>query len=363
MKLSHLVVAARVTKGYLPETMEARVQAIRTTIATLTHHSSELRQAMDARILAPYSFLSLLRPLIVIYSQLSALHFIPGRRPVGIAHRLQLALNNLIKGEHVILECLKKSFSVLPSWTAELDSSYDLLAKKAVTGVHKVYPVLNSLLAKQNMKTIYDARNLLRSSFIDPVINLVNGFEIRCMGEDLSRLKPLETLYAMSVHDAANEAGLHFIPWSIKFVSKQAIQEANFLVAANKRNRKLVRSLGLYVYSSCINVEYIFRALISPGINWLCDTFPGDRVTLDEMAENMKNAKAAEDARSRVNERWSKCITNLFDNSLRFTSDDISAVARFGNELCVTGDAFAAAHRQASIRRKTFVTRGSEYLG
>ena len=70
-RLSYLFVA-RLSRGYLPETVEARERSISTTVDSLTYHSLKVRTAVKARLCASYRFLALLKPLIDIYGELSS---------------------------------------------------------------------------------------------------------------------------------------------------------------------------------------------------------------------------------------------------------------------------------------------------
>lgn len=364
-KLGHLVVATRVSWGYLPEPMEIRERAITKTVDSLPNYSPALRDAVKARLRASYYFLYFLRPLIVIYGELSALYFIPGKKPARIALRLQSSLLNFTKIVSAIIVSLEQAVEILPGWTAALASSYDRLAEEAVSGVDRAHAVMNSLLVKQNLSNVYAARTLLLSSCIEEMIEPVRESESESLRYHFRRLRltPLEKLRVMSADDTVHTAQLHYIRWSTRQMSKHTIEEANFLVNGNKKNRKRLRSMRSSVFTSCISMGFSLRDVTPQFMPWSIDSFPGDDVALDDLKEVKKNLKIASEARFQVSDRMTLFISSIIDKSLRVTRDDMAELEILRPSLKETGDAFADCYVATAMSCRSFVYEGLKYLG
>lgn len=361
-KLANLVVAARVTRGYLPEPMESRKRLISTTVDSLTRHSAELRNAIKARLDGSYTFLSLLRPIIPLYAELSALYFFPGTKTAGLNERLHTALHNQLMGVPIILSNVKQAFAVLPEWTVEINAQYDDLARGLVMQVRDLHALLNTLSRKQNLKVIYLVRAQLLMSLMDPIMNLVEKIEVSAMNREVSGRSPRELLNVMHDSITSNTEVTHLWRWSTRHLAHQGVAEINVLTGENKKRNELIKSLYNCVFSKALQLDYSSLTPKCPTVVWRAGTYPGDKELLDISLATVARGRVVAAEQDREMANWISFVSNLFLKSFKLNLQDKLTLSRLGAEFHRHSEARIDVERDIIARRKDLIARGLEYL-
>ena len=358
-KLAHLVVAVRVTRTYLPEPMEAREREITTTIRSLSTHSPAFQNAVKARLLASYTFLSVLRPLMLIYADLSCLFFIQRPKPARLNERLNSAISNLRLGVPAILNKVKDAYKSLPEWTAEVDAQFSDVARKVVAHVGNVNAVMNNLFRKQNLRNIFSARGQL---LMDPIITLVENIEMHSMNNQVSGKPPLQVLHAMTERLGSDKQASRLWSWSVHYFTQQMVFEINVLTAADKNAYDLVRSLRSNVFITALLGEYASRITRCPIFDWRTGSFPGDKERLERFGESVLRGRAASQDQNRVVEKWIAFLSGIFNKSLKMNKQDRVDMSGLVKELYRVAKARVEAERDIMVCREDFMNQGLKYL-
>lgn len=360
--LPTLIVAARASRGYLPETLDARERALSKTFDVSARKSTLLKVALKARLRGTFTFLTLCRPAIAIYAELSSLFFFPGSKDARINERLHSAAKHLARGVPRILKSIKEAYAILPGWNEAFDSTYDSLARDVVMHVDDITSSLTSLLRKQNLKLIFTARANLLAPLFQPIITLLEKLEIAVMTSEVAGMSPRELLHSMSESITADTESLHLWDWSIRYFTNKGIEEIDVLTSGDKVRHELINALRSSVYSILLLEEYGSRIPRCPTFDWRTGTYPGDRLNLAG-----SQASATKGAHSRLNqrramERWIDLVTGLFKKSFNLNPDDKVMLAQFAIELREAGANRAEAEVDMMIRRQVFINEGLKYL-
>ena len=361
-ELPKLVAASRVSRGYLPETIKARWRAISTTADSLTHHSADLKKAVTVRLKASYRFMYMLRRVIVIYARLSSLYFLPGQKPATLTERLNSALDGLRECTHDIIQSIKNAFSILPGWAPSIESQYEDLARAVIVHIGNLNAVMTNLVRKQTLKTIFAARAQLLEPFLDPMIAVVEQFEMEVMSNDAQALSPLDLLNALSTRVNADTRGVSFWDWTLRYATDLAMAEVYLLTAKRMKRTDLIKSLCSGLFSILLLTEYASRIPRYPSFDWEDDTYPGDMMIIDGSHESASKAAAAKDTYNRTLERWIRFVSSLFRKSLQLDKQDRRTISIIGKALVNAGQQRADAEEEIWITRKRFITEGLKYL-
>ena len=357
-KLGHLVVAARVTRGYLPEPLEARERDITATVDSLTHHSRELRNAIKSRLQASYTFLSFQRPIFKVYAELSSLCFIPRVKTAGINERLNTALSHLRLAVPGILSKVKNAYAMIPEWTEGFDASYDNLSRELVLHIANVIASLHSLAKKQTLKVIFSARAKLLSPFMGPILSFIEEVEMAAMIREVSGRTARELVDVMLGSLLSNTEAHYLWRWSIRYCTDQGVTEVHRLIADKKNAHDVIKSLRSSVLSMALQAEYATLVPRCPPVVWRAGSFPGDALRLDRSHESVDRGKAATREQDRAMTEWIRFASGLFQKSLKVNNEDKVKLENLGTQLRKASEVRIDAELDIMVRRVELVAAG-----
>ena len=351
-KLSYLVLASRVSRGYMPETHEARQRVITTTVDSLTYHAPEMRNAVKSKLIASYSFLALLRPLIQIYGELCSLYFVSGQKPGRIGKSLQTALQRQSRGVTSMLKSLKESHEVLPSWSEEAEVAFDRVTRCVAEEVDQTYVLFNSLVSKPSLKMISAVRNQLCKNSIALIFDLIDGLQMKAMAQDLALLQPIALLHAMSSHFVVNEKDSgDMMRLALGYYCNRALAEVRLLPSTKKTAHNVRKDMRSFVLSSALFAEYLRRGWAYPELNFPASNVAENGPELVHVVECVQKKQTADEERERAVKRWANLIDRIFAQSLKVTPQDLTDISTLSSDLYDACKTFAEASKTAAVTR------------
>lgn len=354
--LYRLMVSTKVSRGYLPDTLEARERQVEKFIATRNADGVLLNAALKAKITASYGLRSLLAPLFRIYGKLAACYFRKQRAPAHIVKSLESILKTFRKNMISIYKPLLEAYKVLPFWTSEIDNKSKIIVSHVFKDIEDVIDSFSALVKACDFKGIRKARDSCFKPFVTGLIDL---FVYREPSRDQSAE---ETITDMATRIVIDEALYDLAHWSFRFASKQAKLELQLYTepALATKTRNLAALLSSFILGNHVYFDYSARA-IGYNFDWHMGTFPDDEVMLLTIEDRLRYAISQRSLFHKEINDWvdfsEACLEKMIK---RQVPSDIDERAAHFKAVAVKVE---KSERVELALRKAFVARAKRYLG
>ena len=363
-KFSHLVMATKVPRGYIHETVEAQSRKISNIVDSVTGDTLALKTAMKARMIASYEFRNLFAPLIRIYGKLSACYLRNQPFPSHVIKRLETSLKPLRKKMAVIYKPVIETYSVLPSWTEAREARAKHIIFEMLQDTDVLINSFHSLVRKPTLGNIRKTRSALCYGYMGSLFDLGSEIDREVKARALDQRPAAETLAALRSHLAADSAMIYTRQWSYRYFARQAAAEMLYFSDSSqlKRNRNLAALLGSLVFANAQLFDNASQAIKYPGMNWYVGEFPGDEAMYFKICGALKKLEILHDRFNDAISGWVQWVEKCFQKIDKPDIPHLRRVIERATELLEIVEAFIDGENEVFTSRKEFEVVGRDYL-
>lgn len=362
-RLDLLVISSRVMRGYLPDTLKLREAKVQATVDSLAYQSDKLKHAMKTSMLAFFSFMSMLRPLIRIYGKVT-IAFLRDT-PINISKEAVLALKTFQRQVPLLFQSVLTAYEPLYEWEEQAMAVKTFrLMDDLRNDVSSLVFAVDALVKKPSYSRIIKAREELQFSFMDSWITLIAPFERRCVSQELSETPPKQLLLATRSSLAAMKQSFDLKHWCHRYHFKEAFAEFHLLKDASNWHVSLneANSITAFIFSNALRYDSLQQAQQFPEYPWSINTFPGDQDIIDKIYNIREGAQNLNKAMFKALGLLKISSIRLLNKSTRLTDDDLTEVSRIVNDLLLKYSTFEDLQRQEIVSRELFVKYGLSHL-
>ena len=349
--LGRLVMATRVTRGYMPETAEARVGRLAGSFEGDTHTSVEVREAIKSTWLGSHKIISLLRPIIKSYGKMCAAVLCGVE--VNLGRKLKTALKQLQKELPLVLEGMLAKHELLEGWAGEgekalLDIS---IFKKDAADLTEALEAFSQRPTYTRMQKASHA-----------IYQIEEGACLRLFRRPLPK-SPTPREILQNMRSSLNVDMFEMRHWASRFTWKASIAEFDLLQSVDKSHLRSAiehaasnHVLGLLIRNDFATLD------MNCELDWTFGEFPGDRVKLQRIIDAQKRVALLKQPVDDALVQLSAVKANLFVKGLKMTAAEMPAFALVKRTVLEGYDRFEAADREDRSARLDFVKCGLRYI-
>ena len=363
-KLPRLVSAARVSRGYIPETCQLHESRIAAIVDPLSEDSWPFKAAIKAKMNASYQSLSMFAPLYRIYGKITACVVLKQSIPAHLFKRLEKFMKSVRKNLKAIYRPVIDVYKLLPCWTDELDEDVQSNVQRMVDEVDILIAALTALSRRHDIASIRETRTCLYRELLCPLLSTLVKLDRQVKNRPLHKNTPNDALATLSTHIAGDERCAELRDWSYRYFVKQAAAEIKSLADTSlmKRNRNLAALFGSIPFADQLLFDYATQAIEYPSISWAYGRFPGDK----ELVQSIKtHTRAGEYSHSAFNDainRWDQFVEVCLDDIFSGSAVDVAVVTERAREISNAAEVYIKAENDLLASRKLFVDIALKYL-
>lgn len=362
-KLGHLVMATRVKRGRMPDTLETRTATIERTIGALDHPYAELKTAMRTRMLASYKCACLLRPLIHIFGQVTASLLSGSTLPASIGRRFTCAIKDISTKLMPLLRTVKSAYVTFDGFDKVEERSVSML-KAAADAIDKLRTTMEALVKKPSLQRASKARASLLLPSMRDFLSEVGEMEYRALVSSVNELTPKKQLQSSLSFLVSDGATSELKLWATRYLYRQALAELQLGQASLKLPRvsNLGCLIGSNLFACILRDDYMHQALPNSGYSWTSEIFPNDGSLAHGIGESWASVQEKVQSFTQDLDKLIEYNNKMFIGAFTLTDEDMVEIPIQAKATEESYKRLEIAEIKETRSRMDFVNTGLYYL-